>query len=116
MTDLFNPQWTLQALKPAELGPYSPPLLSDEEKQRVWDHYRRGKPFRVPVIVSTNNRAALLDQRISHGGLTFRQVFSDAKAMLQSKLLWAYVCTMRYNHFQDAPTGLPDAWHVSVDF
>lgn len=115
MADLFLPEWRLEPLDLSRCGPYAPPELSDTEKQAVWTAYRAGKPARVPVTLATNVRVVLLDARI-HSGLTFRQVFEDAAAMLEAKLLWAYVCAMRYNRFHDAPTSLPDAWHVSIDF
>ena len=116
VTDLFDPAWELDDLDPARCGPYVPPQLSDSEKQKVMDDYRARRPSRVPVVLSTTDRVALLDPRVNSGDLVYDDVFTDPLAMLRSCLLWKYVCCKRYHHFCDYPTALPETWRVSIGF
>lgn len=114
MADLFDARLELDDLAPDDLGPYVPEQLSDAGKQRVWDRYHAGSPTRVPVELGLNNRLVMLDRRIDTGELTYKQVFSDAVAMLRVQLHWQYVCRKRYHLFCDYPSDLPETWQVAL--
>jgi len=116
MPDLFDSRWKLDELVPSDFGPYDPPRLSDAEKDRVWKAYWDRKPVRVPMLLATNSRVAVLDRRIDATGLTFQEIFNDAVAMLRSQLLWKYLCRKRYHRFCDWPTGPENPWQADVSF
>jgi hypothetical protein len=114
MSDLFDPRWKLEDLTVNDFGPFVPPQLTDAEKDQVWKGYGDGKSSRVPVLLGTNNRVALLDSRINPRGLTYEQVFSDPKAMLMAQLYWQYVSRRRYHLFCDWPTEISGPWTVDL--
>ncbi len=116
MTDLFDPRWKLDNLNLDEFAPYVPPRLSDAEKKQVWQAYRDRKPIRVPMMLGLNNRVGVLDRRFNSGGLDYKQIFTDPKAMLQAELLYQYVCRNRFNLFCDSDTELPEKWNVTLQF
>lgn len=116
VADLFDPAWELPELDLAQCGPHAPTRFTDAEKQKVWDDYHAGEPSRVPVMLSTNDRVVLLDDRVNSGDLDYDQVFGDPEAMLRASLLWQYVCRRRHHLFCDSPTELPETWQVSVGF
>lgn len=116
MTDLFDPAWTLPDIGPDEVGPYAPPCPSDAEKHAVWQAYHAGKPTRVPVTLVTNNRVALLDDRIPNLNLTYREVFNDPGAMLRAGLWHQYVVRERHHLWCDYDSERPEAWHVASHF
>lgn len=116
MSDLFDPRWALDDLAPAEFGPYTPPCPTDAEKEAVWKAYHDRKPTRVPMLLATNDRVALLDRRIDAAGLTFKDVFTDAKAMLMVMLHWKYLCRKRYHRFCDWPMDDENPWTVDINF
>ncbi len=116
MTDLFDPRWNLDDLHFNDFAPFTPPKLSDAEKDRVWKAYWDRKPSRVPVLLATNNRVAILDRRINPAGLTFKDIFTDAKAQLNSMLHWKYLCKKRYHLFCDWPTENENPWKIDISF
>jgi uroporphyrinogen-III decarboxylase len=116
VADLFDSTWRLPDLDATDFGPYAPPTVSDAEKRQVMDDYHARKPTRVPVVLATNDRVALLDRRISSGDLTYERVFAKPEAMLKASLLWQYVCAKRYHRFCDYPTELPETWKANINF
>lgn len=90
--------------------------VTNEEKERVWQAYRSGKPERVPVMLGTNNRVHMLDERFNTEGLTYEETFGEAEKMLWSQLRWQEVVRTHYHRFCDYPTGLPEKWEVGIQF
>jgi uroporphyrinogen-III decarboxylase len=116
MPDLFDPRWKLEELHLNDFASFAPPKLTDAEKGRVWKAYGDKKPTRVPVLLATNNRVAILDRRIDPAGLTFKEIFTDAKAQLNSMLHWKYLCQKRYHLFCDWPTEGENPWTIDIGF
>ena len=116
MADLFDPAWELDDLDEGSLGPYVPPVVSDAEKAQVWADYRAGHPSRVPVVLATNSRVAVLDERITHGGRGFEQVFAEPEAMVRASLHHKYLRRKRYHRFTDNPCAFPESWETDVSF
>lgn len=85
------------------------------EAKAVWEAYRAGKPTRVPVMVSTNERCTLKDPIYNPRGLQYDQVFADPQLMLERQLehqMW-----LRSQPWQDAEMGMPEkAWDTSPNF
>lgn len=85
------------------------------EAKAVWEAYRAGKPVRVPVMISTNERCTLKDPIYNPRGLQYDQVFEDPQLMLERQLehqMW-----IRSQPWQDSQLGLPAAgWDVSPNF
>jgi len=116
-TELARPDWLLPPLTSADCGPYGGfPRLTDAEKRQVWAGHHAQRPGRVPVTLSHNNRVVLLDPRIDPAGLTYERVFREPEAMLLAQLRWHYLARVRYNVLCDAPTELPEAWEIGLDF
>lgn len=100
----------------AKRNAFHPPVLSNDEKDRVWNAYRAGKPERVPVTLVNNDRVYVLDGRFNTEGLDYRQIFASPEKMLLAELGWQHVARTHYNRFCDLPTGLPDRWQVGIQF
>ncbi len=92
------------------------PLPSNEEKERLWERYRAGRPERVPVILSTNDRVYLLDPRYNVEGLTYDRAFADPEQMLLAQLHWQELVRSHHHRYCDYPAGLPEQWEVGVAF
>jgi len=88
--------------------------ITNPEKQRVWERYYAGQPERVPVALRTNDRVYMLDGRFNRDGLTYQDVFTDARAMLTAQLNWQYVLYTHFHRYCDQPVGLPERWQVSA--
>jgi hypothetical protein len=86
----------------------------NEESRRVWEAYRGGKPFRVPMVLGVNPRYTMFDHPANPRGITYEQYWSDPQSMLERNLEHAEWCA--FNLVQDAEMGLPDKWTVGVDF
>ncbi|MCX7799038.1 MAG: hypothetical protein N2109_01700 [Fimbriimonadales bacterium] len=86
----------------------------NEEVRRVWEAYRRGSPFRVPVVLGINVRFTMFDRPANPRGTTFRQYFEEPLTMLQRQL--EHLEFVRFHVPADHEMGLPDEWSVSVDF
>ena len=95
---------------------FHPPVISNDEKDRVWKAYRDGKPVRVPVMLVNTDRVYVLDPRFNKEGLDYRQIFADPEKMLLAELRWQHVLRTHYNRFCDLPTGLPDTWQLGIQF
>lgn len=113
--ELFKNEFALPELTAADIVGYDLPVVSDAEKKRVWPDFTAAGVGRIPVMLATNCRIALLDKRFNCG-LDFREVFEDPRAMVFALLMAEYYRRMRYNHFCDAPTAMPDVWNVAVHF
>jgi len=94
---------------------YTVLLVSNEEKKAVWDAYRQGKPFRVPVLIATNPRIILLDPKLNTKGYTFERYFQDPYVMLEVQLQHTLYRASVLHRYTDDPTGPPEVWRVGVD-
>ncbi len=95
-------------------------LPSNQEKQAVWDAYRRRQPTRVHVLLATNPRIILLDPALNREGYTFEQYFQDPRVMLTVQLKHALHRAEVINRYTDDSVGdqeggYPDVWRVGVD-
>lgn len=89
------------------------PQISNDQKDAVWQAYRSGKPTRVPMILGSNCRVILLDEKLNTAGQTFEQVFNDPAVMMDVMLAHQYYCRTKLHRYCDWPMGLPDEWVVS---
>lgn len=89
-----------------------PTLPSDDEKRRVWDHYRSGRPSRVPLTFYTNPRVVLDNSAWNPQGITFEQCYHDPKAHLTMLLQHELFRRRVIHRHSDGPTALPDVWEV----
>jgi hypothetical protein len=49
----------------------------NEESRRVWEAYRGGKPFRVPMVLGVNPRYTMFDHPANPRGITYEQYWSE---------------------------------------
>jgi len=84
----------------------------NEDVRKVWAAYRAGKPFRVPVTYSLNERMIMLVPELNPKGITPRQYMEDPAAHWELQMefhKWVRFCVP-----QDAEMGLPDEWGCEV--
>ncbi len=86
----------------------------NEEVKAVWQAYRDRKPIRVPFILGINPRLTMFDHPANPKNITFEQYISDASLMLERQL--EHVNWVRHNIPHDIEMGLPEKWHIYVDF
>lgn len=87
----------------------------NHEVERLWETYRQGEPWRVPVIFNYGIRCRLLNPELNTKGYTFRQYFEDPDVMLDAQLQHLYF--KAFHLWRDEPMGYPDTgWQVWVDF
>jgi uroporphyrinogen-III decarboxylase len=91
-------------------------MPSNEEKERLWQCFRAGRPDRVPVHLSTTDRVYILDPQFNREGLDYPEVFARAEKMLLAQLRWQETVRTHHHQFCDLPAGLPDAWSVGIQF
>lgn len=84
------------------------------EVKVVWESFYAGKPIRVPIILGTNTRYFMFNDRANPEKLQFNTYMKDPDVMYEASLRFAR--WSRYNLLQDAELGLPGKWSLSVDF
>ena len=83
--------------------------------RKLWEAYRRGDPWRVPVIFNYGIRCRLLDPKLNAEKYTFQQYFEDPNVMLDAQLRHMYF--KAFNLWRDEPMGYPEeGWSVFIDF
>ena len=83
------------------------PVVSNEEKRRVWQAYRDGAPVRVPVELSCNARVVVLDPAWNRRGISFEEYFKRADAAVEVQLALMDYRAEYLNRYRDAPLGRP---------
>lgn len=90
-------------------------MVTNEQKQRVWQAYHDRKPIRVPVNLDTNVRVVLLDERFNPHGWTFQEYFSDAQVLAQVQLAWMDYKAEYLSQFCDVAAGRPTNFRLYTD-
>lgn len=86
----------------------------NEEVEAVWRAYRERKPIRVPFVLGINPRLTMFNHPANPKKITFEQYTNDPELMLERQL--EHVDWVRHNVPHDVEMGLPEKWHVYVDF
>lgn len=87
----------------------------NEEARRVWEAFRAGTPYRVPVSVYGSITGYLLNPELNVQGWSFREYFEDPEVQIGAQL--EYQKWVRFNLLHDAEMGIPAAgWQIGVDF
>ncbi len=89
--------------------------VSNQEKQRIWQAYRDGKPIRVPVTFGVNPRVVLLDPAWNPRGITFQEYFNDPAATIEVQLQFMEYQRSYLNQYCDNPLGRPERLEFYVD-
>ncbi len=90
-------------------------MLTNEEKQKIWQAYYERKPIRVPVTYGVNPRVVLFDPEWNTNGITFEEYFTDAKALIEIQLKFMEYQTQYLNNYRDSPVGRPKEFTFYVD-
>ena len=77
----------------------------NEECASVWDAFRAGQPYRVPVTIGGSIRNLLENAALNDTGYTFDDFFTDPEAQIWAQL--AYQKWVRYNVVCDKEMGPP---------
>jgi uroporphyrinogen-III decarboxylase len=90
-------------------------IPTNEQKARVWQAYRDGKPTRVPMGFAANPRVVILDEEWNPGGITFEDYFTDAAAVIAAQAAFMEYRSEFLNRYCDDPVGLPPKLEFYVD-
>ncbi len=91
-------------------------IISNADKEQLWQAYRQRRPLRVPVHLATTDRVYILDPSYNRDGLGYPEVFERAEGMLRAQLRWQETVRSHHHQYCDLPAGLPDAWSVGIQF
>lgn len=87
----------------------------NEEVARVWEAYRKGEPYRVPVSISGSIRNLFGNPELNPTGYTFADFFENPQAQIECQL--AYQKWVRFHLICDREMGAPkNGWTLTVDF
>jgi uroporphyrinogen-III decarboxylase len=84
----------------------------NEEVSRLWKDFEDGKPERIPVQWSLNNKMVILNPSLNVWGYSFVDVFDKPEVSLKAELEFEY--WRRHNVWCDWEMGLPKKWDISV--
>ena len=90
-------------------------MVSNEEKERIWQAYREGRPIRVPVTLGINARVVVLDERFNPSGVGFERYFRDAATAVDIQIKFMRYRAEYISRFWDHPSGLPEELAFYVD-
>jgi len=90
-------------------------MPTNEEKQRIWQAYRDGKPVRVPMRLGANPRILFFDKDLNPAGVSFEDYFSNTSALIEIQLRFMEYRTQFLNQYCDSPVGRPAEWTFQVD-
>lgn len=90
-------------------------MVTDQEKQLVWQRYYERKPIRVPVTYGANPRVVLLDPKWNKNGITFQDYFTKASALIEIQLKFLEYQIEFLNNYRDTPTARPKEFTFYVD-
>jgi hypothetical protein len=62
----------------------------NEEVSRLWKNFEDGKPDRIPVQWSLNNKMVLLNPSLNVWGYSFADVFEEPEVSLKVELEFEY--------------------------
>lgn len=77
------------------------------EVKRVWENYRSGNPYRIPMRLNINPRIYLLNPRLNTEKITFQQVYEDPDTAIDIQMRSSHY--IRHNLLADHEMGLPEA-------
>ncbi len=90
-------------------------MVSNEEKEQVWEAYRQRRPTRVPVTYGVNPRIVLLDPKWNTKGITFQEYATKASAAVEIQLLFMEYKAELLHRYCDHSLGRPEKWTFYVD-
>jgi len=90
-------------------------IPSDEEKSRVWQTYREGRPIRTPLRWNANPRIVLLDPALNTEGWTFEEYFQDPPTLMAVQVRFQEYVAEVLARTCDLPASLPEQWTFVVD-
>jgi uroporphyrinogen-III decarboxylase len=86
----------------------------NEEVLRIREAFDSGKPVRTPILLGTASRYFQVIPEANPDGWDYRTFSEDSDVMFEAIL--HFQRWTRFNLLQDVELGLPDEWHVYVDF
>lgn len=90
-------------------------IPTNQEKQAVWDAFKRGTPIRTPLRWNVNVRTSLLDPELNREGWTFEDYLHDPQVTLGSQARFQAYAARFYSQSSDRPDTLPERWSCSAD-
>ncbi|NQU10139.1 hypothetical protein HQ590_05080 [bacterium] len=92
-----------------------PIVLTDAEKQALWDAYHARRPTRVPLRWTVNPRIIVLNPSLNPAEWTFEQYVSDPQVNLAVRARFQEYVTTTLSQVSDLPAQLPDRWTAVAD-
>jgi len=90
-------------------------MVTNEQKEQLWEAYRRRRPTRVPVTYGANPRMVLFDPKWNPRGITFQECYEDAAAAVEVQLQFMEFKAEFLHQYCDHPLGRPAEWAFYVD-
>ena len=85
------------------------------EVRQVWESYRAGRPWRVPMVLTSVARIWVLDPTLNRAGITWKEYLNDPDLMFDISLKHQYYVS--HNIPQDAEMGIPaEQWNIHTEF
>ncbi len=87
----------------------------NREVEQVWDAYRKGTPFRMPMITGISDRFFVMNRETNPRGVSFYDYSNDPELMFNMQCRFS-----EYRQFHivgDHEMGIPEqGWVINVDF
>lgn len=90
-------------------------MISNAEKEAVWQAYRARRPVRVPVTFGVNVRVVLFDPKWNPRGITFQQYMTDPAATADIQIAFMEYLRTYLHQYCDHPTGPQERLDFWVD-
>jgi len=84
------------------------------EQAEVWKRYGEGNPSRVPMILGVSSRYTVFNSKANPEGYDFADFFGKPEVMYRHLLRKEHF--IRHHLYCDQEMGLPEKWHIGVDF
>ena len=86
----------------------------NEMVETVWASFNDGKPVRVPLQIHGSITNYFFNPQLNTHGFTFEQFFKDPQVQINAQL--EYTNWIKHNVIFDHEMGVPESWHLWVDF
>lgn len=88
-------------------------MITDTEKQALWQSYFERRPIRVPMRLNTTQRVVIMDPKWNPDGITFEDVFRDPESHVEIALRHELWRRQVLGPRSDLPREIPEVWTIN---